>query len=141
MDAEPACCRRRRLSEFRGRYVLLNFWYTGCGRPCTREFPYLKEAEGRFAARGLTILGLSESGSPSEIRSLANPSDTTWIEAKSESVYSLITRWFEILGLPTQLLLDPSSRLIVVGSPSDRSVPLRGQQLLKTLDKVLQRVK
>jgi AhpC/TSA family len=129
--------RRRRLSEFRGRYVLINFWYTGCGGPCTRQFPYLKEAEVRFAARGLTILGLSESGSPSEIRSLAKPSGTTWIEATSESAYPLVKQWFQIFSLPTQLLLDPSGQLIVVGSPSNRDVPLVGAQLSKTLDRVL----
>jgi len=130
--------RPRRLSEFRGRYVLLNFWYTGCG-PCLGEFPHLKGAEARFAGRGLTIVGLSESGSPSEIRARTNPSGTTWVEAKSESVYRLIKEWFQITGTPTQLLLDPAGQLIVVGSPSDRRMPLRQQQLLKTLDKILPR--
>jgi thiol-disulfide isomerase/thioredoxin len=130
--------RPRRLSEFRGRYVLLNFWYTGCG-PCLGEFPHLKRAEARFAGRGLTIVGLSESGSPSEIRARTNPSGTTWVEAKSESVYRLIKEWFRITGTPTQLLLDPAGQLIVVGSPSDRRMPLRQQQLLKTLDNILPR--
>ena len=129
--------RTRRLSEFRGRYVLLNFWYMGCGSPCRDEFPHLKAAETQFAARGLTILGLSESGSPSEIREQANPSGTTWIEAKSQSVYPLMKQWFRITGTPTQLLLDPAGQLIVVGSPTDQRIPLRQQQLLKTLDRVL----
>src|SRR5206468_12001604 len=94
--------RPRRLSEFRGRYVLLNFWYTGCG-PCRDEFPHLKAAEARFAGRGLTVLGFSESGSPSEIRAQTNPSGTTWIEARSETVYRLITEWFRLPGLPPEL--------------------------------------
>ena len=130
--------RSHRLSEFRGRYVLLNFWYTGCG-PCLVEFPHLKAAEARFASRGLMIIGLSESGSPSEIRERSNPSGTTWIEAKSETVSTLIREWFLITGTPTQLLLDPRGQLIVVGSPTDQHIPLRQEQLLKTLDKVLPR--
>jgi thiol-disulfide isomerase/thioredoxin len=131
--------RSRRLSEFRGRYVLLNFWYTGCG-PCLEEFPHLKTAEARFAARGLTMVGLSESGSPAEIRARATPSGTTWIEAKSETVYTLIRQWFRITALPTQLLLDPAGQVIVVGSaPKEQEPPLRQQQLLKTLDEVLPR--
>lgn len=50
--------RRLRLSDFRGRVVLVNFWATWC-EPCRVETPWLVDLDGRYRTRGLTILGVS----------------------------------------------------------------------------------
>jgi thiol-disulfide isomerase/thioredoxin len=130
--------RPRTLAELRGRYVLLNFWYEGCG-PCADEFPYLRAAEGRFGPRGLTIVGLSEYGTRARIRALAQPSGTSWVEATPESVRELVQRWFRITSTPTQILLDPAGRIAVLGRSLKERQPLRGAELLKTLDRILAR--
>jgi cytochrome c biogenesis protein CcmG/thiol:disulfide interchange protein DsbE len=50
--------RRIRLSDFRGRVVLVNFWATWCA-PCRVEMPWLTEFDARYRDRGLTVLGVS----------------------------------------------------------------------------------
>lgn len=50
--------RRLRLSDLRGRVVLINFWATWCA-PCALEMPWLAELDARYRSRGLTILGVS----------------------------------------------------------------------------------
>lgn len=50
--------RRLRLSDFRGRVVLVNFWATWCA-PCRIEMPWLTEFDARYRGRGLTVLGIS----------------------------------------------------------------------------------
>ena len=47
-----------RLSDFRGRVVLLNFWATWC-TPCQAEIPWFIELQQKYQADGLTVLGVS----------------------------------------------------------------------------------
>ena len=46
-----------RLSDFRGRYVLLDFWFTGCW-PCRKDTPHLKELHEKYG-ENLVIIGIS----------------------------------------------------------------------------------
>jgi cytochrome c biogenesis protein CcmG/thiol:disulfide interchange protein DsbE len=47
-----------KLSDLRGKVVVLNFWATWCG-PCALEIPWFIEFEKQFKSRGLEIVGVS----------------------------------------------------------------------------------
>ena len=47
-----------KLSDYRGKVVLLNFWATWCG-PCVVEIPWFQEFEQQFKSRGLEVVGVS----------------------------------------------------------------------------------
>jgi thiol-disulfide isomerase/thioredoxin len=49
---------RVRLSDYRGKVVVLNFWATWCG-PCNAEMPALVEAEKNYGTRGVVFIGAS----------------------------------------------------------------------------------
>ncbi|WP_127475549.1 TlpA family protein disulfide reductase [Sulfurivermis fontis] len=50
--------KQRHLNEWQGRVVLLNFWAPWCP-PCREEMPALMELQEKYAARGLTVVGIT----------------------------------------------------------------------------------
>src|SRR5258708_38817586 len=61
-----------RLSDFRGKAVLLNFWAT-YSAPCRIEMPWFVELQNRYAAEGLQVVGVAmDDASPDDIAKFAS---------------------------------------------------------------------
>ena len=54
-----------RLSDYRGRAVLLNFWATWCA-PCKIEMPWFVDLQKQYAAQGLQVIGVAMDDSGEE---------------------------------------------------------------------------
>jgi len=111
--------RPRQLSDFRGKYVLLDFWGTWCG-PCLAEFPTLRTARERFADRGFEILGIDyEKG-------------VTWPNAAPDSVRELVEDVLRITAFPSKILVGPDGKVVAF-----ISFEVTGGGLLQRLDSLI----
>ena len=61
---------RVRLSEFKGRPVVINFWATWCG-PCRMEIPHLEYLSKKYKDRGLVVIGLNNENNHQAVRDFA----------------------------------------------------------------------
>jgi peroxiredoxin len=129
--------KKRKLSEFRGKYLLIDFWGMWCG-PCRQELPYLKAAYSRFQARGFEILGMNtdDPGILSQVKSTLEKNSMNWTQAKRESITTLI-RNLRIHSYPTTLLIDPEGKILSLNNTKKDQPSLRGADLLKSLDGLL----
>ena len=62
--------REVRLSDFKGRPLVINFWATWCA-PCKHEIPSFVELVEKYKDQNLTILGISTDDSAEDLRKFA----------------------------------------------------------------------
>ena len=137
--------RTRRLSEFRGKYTLLDFWGTWCA-PCIAELPFLARAYERFRDRGFEIIGMDYEKPDAtaadlaagvvRVREFLAERGLTWPQARTESIKRLFERRFQIGTWPTMILLDRDGRVISSGREDLGEPGLKGEALLRTLSEL-----
>jgi thiol-disulfide isomerase/thioredoxin len=98
-----------KLSDFRGKAVLLNFWATFCG-PCKVEMPWLVELQKQYGPQGLEIVGvaLDDSGKES-IQKFAKEMGVNYIILQGQDV---VGDAYGAVGLPATYYIDRNGKII-----------------------------
>jgi cytochrome c-type biogenesis protein len=97
-----------RLSELRGRVVVLNFWATWC-IPCRAEIPELNAMQRELGAKGLTIVGPSWDDTAEGIKEFQNDIKLEYtVLINGESVQE---KFGGIPSLPTTFIIDREGRI------------------------------
>jgi thiol-disulfide isomerase/thioredoxin len=122
--------RIRRLSDFKGKYVLLDFWGTWCG-PCVANIPALKAAYDQYRALGFEVGGLDYDDELVTEREFARAQSIPWTLAAAESVKALIEDGFSIQAYPTLILLNRQGAVISFGRKGQPAIS--GSALSDTL--------
>ena len=94
-----------RLSDLKGRVVLVNFWGTWCA-PCRQELSDIEKLHETHDARGLTVIGaaVSETGGPAGLRSWCAKNHLTY--RQSLSTPGLQEAYGEIEEVPVTVMID-----------------------------------
>ena len=96
------------LDDFKGKFVLLNFWATWCA-PCREEMPSMSNLHGQLKSKGLEVVGVHVGPSLAGVKKFLNevPVDFTILLDKDMS----LSGW-GVRGLPTTFLINPEGKMI-----------------------------
>jgi peroxiredoxin len=102
--------KKRRLADYRGKVVLLDFWGTWCG-PCVAAVPDLVASYEKYHARGFEIIGIEANDTPEKVREFTAEHRMTWTQTleKDKGVIGTLHR---IEGWPTAFLIGPDGKFI-----------------------------
>ncbi len=126
VDGKPV-----KLSDFRGQYVLLDFWASWCG-PCRGENPKVRAAYAKYKDKNFTVLGVSLDNAGQKAKwlqaivddqlSWTNVSDLKGWKNEAAQLYG-------VRGIPQNYLIDPAGKIVAIN--------LRGEQLDLVLSRTI----
>lgn len=98
-----------KLSDFRGKAVLLNFWATWCG-PCKVEMPWFVDFQKEYGPQGLEIVGvaLDDSGRD-EIQKFAKDMGVNYTILQGQDD---VGDAYGAVGLPTTFYIDRNGKIV-----------------------------
>ena len=102
------------LEDFRGKYVLLDFWFIGCG-PCHADMPSVKMAQKVYSDLGFSVVSFHiKSQTPANVKKFADANGMTYpiVVDNSDGEIEAEYRKLGLSGFPHYILLDPEGKVL-----------------------------
>ncbi len=120
------------LSDFKGKVVLLNFWYPFCG-PCRGENPELQKVLEKYGPEGFEILALNVHPEEDQfVLPYATGNGFDFVQLRSNMDFARTE--FQARGMPTNFLLDTQGRKVLrlppISGTKVRTLELQVESLL-----------
>ncbi|PSL46195.1 peroxiredoxin [Chitinophaga niastensis] len=117
-----------KLSDYRGKYVLLDFWASWCG-PCRAENPNVLDNYEKYHNKGLEILGVSLDDKKDAWVKAIKDDGLTWAHVSDLKGWkNVVAQEYNIRAVPSNFLIDKDGKILAVN--------LRGEELSKKLEEI-----
>jgi peroxiredoxin len=101
-----------KLSDYRGKYVLVDFWASWCG-PCRMENPNVVAAYKKYKDKGFTILGVSFDQDKAKWLAAVEKDQLTWDHVSDLKGWgNEAARIFSISSIPQNILIDKDGKIL-----------------------------
>ncbi len=108
-----------RLSDLRGKYVLIDFWASWCG-PCRRENPNVIKTYAAYKDKGFEIFGVSLDQDKAAWTNAIAKDQLTWPHVSDLQYWnSVAAQAYKVSSIPMTFLLDPQGKIIAKGLRGD----------------------
>jgi thiol-disulfide isomerase/thioredoxin len=120
---EDADGKARKLSDWRGKTVLLNLWATWCV-PCRKEMPALDQLQARLGGRDFEVLAVNidtrDPDKPKNFLKDAKLTNLAYFTDQKAKVFQDLKAIGRALGMPTSVLIDPQGcEIATIAGPAE----------------------
>ncbi|NML38749.1 TlpA family protein disulfide reductase [Chitinophaga sp. G-6-1-13] len=116
------------LKDYRGKYVLLDFWASWCG-PCRAENPNVLDNYEKYHSKGLEILAVSLDDKKDAWVKAIKDDGLTWEHVSDLKGWkNEVAKEYNIRAVPSNFLIDKEGKIVAVN--------LRGEELTKKLEEI-----
>ncbi|MDE6538006.1 MAG: TlpA family protein disulfide reductase [Muribaculaceae bacterium] len=99
------------LSDFRGKWVILDFWGTWCPW-CIKGFPALKEAYAQYKDR-LEVIGIDCRDSEEAWKKGIEKYELPWVQVYNpEATAAALLESYAVQGFPTKVIINPEGKIV-----------------------------
>lgn len=99
-----------KLSDYRGKVVLINFWATWCP-PCVREMPSMERLQQRLGDDGFKVIAVNQMENPDDVFAFTGQLELYPTFDILFDQNSKVSQAYAVRGLPTTYLIDKKGNI------------------------------